>query len=184
MMRRIGAQHQHSDDQTRDDLEEDLQHLVHGGGEHVAVALTVAAVGGDHAHQQYGRGHGPDAGAGVGVFQIHGGEPVREKEHHGREDKTQDREARQRDAEGLLLLFGPAVGVGLRYKAGQRHGQTRGGEGEEDVVDAVGTHEHGVALVPEDVAQGDLVEEAEDLHDDDADGQDGRAVHIVLSFGF
>ena len=42
----------------------------------------------------------------------------------------------------------------------------------------------GYAVVTQDIAQGDLVEEAQDLHDDDAGGQDRRAVKIVLALLF
>ena len=176
-----GPQHQNGDHETCHHLEEDLQHLVHRGGEHVAVALAVAPVGGDHAHQQNGRGHGQHAGRGVRVFQIHGGKPAGEEEHDGGKEQAKHREGRQRHPEELLLLPGAAVGVRLRHQAGQGHGETRGGQGEEDEIDAVGPHEHGVALVTQDIAQGDLVEEAQDLHNDDAGSEDRRAVEIVLA---
>ena len=178
----VCAQHQHRDHKPGDDLEQNLQHLVHGGGQHVAVALAVAPIGRDHAHQQDGRGHGPDAGRGVRVLQINGGQPVGEEKHDGGKDQADDREGGQRHPEGLFLLFYPAVGIRLRHQARQSHGQTRGGQGEENVIDAVGTHKHGIALVPENVAQRNLVEEAQDFHDDHAHGQNGRAVQIVLPF--
>ena len=180
----VGAHDKHRDDEPGDDLEEDLQHLIHRGGEHVAVALTVAAVGRDHAHQQDRRGHRAHAGARIRVFQIDGGEPVGEEEQDRREEQPQGRKAHQRDAEGLFLLPDAAVGVGLRHKARERHGQARCGQGEEDVIDAVGAHEHGIALVPEDIPERDLVEEAEQLHDDHAHGENGGAVQVVLALVF
>ena len=107
-----------------------------------------------------------------------------EAEHDKCEDKADHRESDQRHAEGLLLLLCPAVCVRLGNQPRQSYRQARGRQREEDVIDAVGAHEHGVTLVPEDIAQGDLVEEAEDLHDDHADRQDRRTVHVVLTFGF
>ena len=174
------AQEGRREDQAEDDLEEHLQHLVDGGGDHVAVALAVAAVGRDQAHQQDRRGHRADRHGRVRVFQIIGGQPLREGEEHEGEDHADHREGRQRDAEGLFLLPHAAVSVRLRHQARERHGQTGRREREEDIVDAVGAHEHGIALVAEDVPQGDLVEEAQHLHDDHAHGEDRRAVHVVL----
>ena len=170
------------EDESGDDLEQHLQHLVYGCRDHVAVALTIAAVGRDEAHEQDRRSHGADAGRGVGVFKVGRGEPVGQQEQYQREHKADDGKRPARNAEGLFLLTGAAVCVRLRDKARQRHRQTGGRQREKDVVYIVGAEEHGISLVAENIAERDLIDEAQQLHDDDADSEDGGAMHIVLSF--
>ena len=174
------ADQHRGEDQAEDDLEEHLQHLVDGRGDHVAVALAVAAVGRDKAHQQDRRGHRADAQRGVRIFKVVGGQPFGESIEHEGEKHADNGEGRQRDAEGLFLLPHAAVRVGLRHHARERHGQTGRREREEDVVDAVSAQEHRIALVAENVAEGYLVDGAQHLHDDHAHGEDRRAVHVVL----
>ena len=84
------------DDKPGDDLEQHLQHLVHGRRDHVAVALAVSAVGGHHAHQQYRRAHRLYAQRGVWIFKVHRRQPVREEEHDEREHKPDHEERRAR----------------------------------------------------------------------------------------
>ena len=170
--------------QPGDDLEEDLKHLVHGGGQHVAVTLAIAPVGRHQAHQQNGGGHGLYTQGCVRVFKILICQPFREEiQYHGK-NHADDEEGKQRDPEGFFLLLNPAVGVGLRHKAGQSHRQAGGCQGEKHIIDIVGAGEHGEALVTEDVPQGNLIYEAEDFHYHNAYSKYGGAVHIILSLYF
>ena len=89
-----GLEQARGEDQAGDDLEEHFEHFIHRRGDHVAVALTVAAVGGDKAHQQYRRCHGLYAQRRVGVFKVLRGEPFREQEQYQREDDAYHREGR------------------------------------------------------------------------------------------
>ena len=184
VLRRIGAQDKHCDHEAGDDLEQDLQHLVHGGGEHVAVALAVAAISRNHAHQQDRGRHGAHAGRGVRVFQIDGGEPVWEEEQHRRKDQPKQCKAHERDAESLLLQADVTASVSLGHKARERDRQARRRQREENIIDVVCACEHGIALVAEDIPERYLVNEAQKLHDDDADCQDRGAVQIVLALLF
>ena len=71
-----------------------------------------------------------------------------------------------------------------RHEARERHRQTGRGEREEHVIDVVRAREHRIALVAEEVPERDLIDEAQNLHDDDAHGQDRGAVQIVLALMF
>ena len=178
--RLVRSQQRRGQDQSRDDLEEHLEHLVDRGGDHIAVALAIAAIGRDEANEQDCGGHGTDRQRGVRIFQIVGGKPVRKREEDEGKQHADHRKGAERDPEGLFLLADSAVGVSLRHQARERNGKTRRRKREKDVVDAVRAHKHRVALVAENVAEGNLVYGAEHLHDDHADSEDRRTVHIVL----
>ena len=179
-----GAHRKVRQNKAGNDLEQHLQHLVHRGGDHVAVALTVAAVGRDEAHKKYCRAHCLYAQRGVGVFKVFVRQPFREQEHYQREHQPYHEEGAQCHAEGLFLLLCPAICVRLRHKARQRHGQTGRRQSEEDEIYAVGTREHRVPLVAEDVAERDLIYKAQQLHYYHADGKDRRAAYIGLPISF
>ena len=170
------------DQQAGDDLEEDLEHLVHGGRDHVAVALAVAPVGRDQAHQENGRGHGTHAERRVGLTQIEMREPLVAEEHDHPEEQADDGKGQKGGTEGLFLGGRFALGVRHGDHAGKGHGEAGGRQGKEDVVDVVGRKKNPVAVVAEDVPQRDLVDGPENLHDDHADRQDGGPVHEILLF--
>ena len=163
------------------DLDQHLQHLAHGGGHHVAEALAVAAIGRHQAYQQHRGAHHADAQRGVRVSQDAVGDLVREQGHDQRADEAQPEEGPPGDREGAPQLIGAALGVGLGDHAGQCDGKARRRERQKYVIDVVGRVEERVSVVDEDIPDGHLVQEAQDLHDDHARGEDRRAVQIVLA---
>ena len=72
-------------------------------------------------------------------------------------------------------LVPPAQGVGLGDGLGHGHRQAGLGDHQQQVVDGVGVVEVAEAHVPQDAAQGDLVQGANDFDHRNAGGQDGRA---------
>ena len=167
-----------------DDLYQHLQHLPHGGGAHVCVALDVAAVGAGDAHQQHRRGQGEHALRAFRRVYEDDGHLRGEEQHQRGEQRAQHGQRDIGHAEGAAHLVVAPERAGSGDHARERHGQSRGGDGEQDVIYAVGGVEIAVAGVAEYVAERYLIDGAEYLHDDDARGEDGRAVEIVLLFGF
>ena len=167
--------------QAHQQLGQGLQHLGHGGGHHVRVALGIAPVGGHGAHEEAGQGHHPHGGGGQAV-PLEVGQVLGEEEHHQAADGAQDDEGHQTDPEDPVHLVAPVQGVGLGDGLGHGHRQAGGGDHEQQVIDGVSVVEVAEAHVPQDAAQGDFVQGADDLHDGDADGQDGRAAEKGVGF--
>ncbi len=162
-------------------LAQGLDDLGDGGGSHVKVPLAVAAQGGQTAHAHHRRGQGPDAGGGLGV--VHqAGQGVCLEVHDQEGKRAQNQEHAQSQLEGAAHLIAPALSVGLAYQLGDSHGQAGGGDGEQDGVDVVGVVEVGVALGPDDVVQGDLVEHADQLDHHGAYRQNGSPTEEGVLF--
>ena len=160
--------------QAHAQLAQGLQHLGDRGGAHVPLALGVAPHTGEEAHAEDRRGQGPDGSRRHGVA-LEVREALGPEEHQAGADEPQREEEPDGGAEDLALLILPAPGVGLAGELGDGQGQARGGDGEKDVVDLVGGLEVGLAHVPQDVVEGQLIERADDLHHRHGSGQDGRA---------
>ena len=175
--------HQHrGNGKTRNDLEKDLQHLVHRGRDHIPVALTVSAVRGDQTDQQDRRCHGPHAQCRIRFYEIGCGKPLVPEKHDQREDHTDRRKGHDRSAEGFFLQGLLPAGVRLRNQSGKCNGQSGRGEREENVIDVISRKEDSVTVVPENIPKRDLIDRAEQLHDHNTDGKNRRAVHEVLFF--
>ena len=87
-------------------------------------------------------------------------------------------------AEDLSFFILPPQGVGLAGELGDGQRQSRGGDGQKQVVDVVGDREMGLALVADDVPQRDLVNGADDLHNGHSGSQNRRAAQERLLFLF
>ena len=97
-----------------------------------------------------------------------------------REDDAYHRKGRECDAESLFLLLCAAVRVGLGDEARECNGKTRCCQSEEDEIDTVGAGEHGIAFIAQYVAERYFIDEAQQLHYDNADGEYRRAVYKIL----
>ena len=141
-------------------------------GDHVRVALGEAPVGRDGAQEEGGQGHDPDGG-GSHAVSLEVGQGLGPEEHDGRGDRAQNDEGQQAHPEDPVHLVVTAQGVGLGDGLGHGHGQACGGDHQQQVEDRVGVVEVAEAHVPQDAAQGDLVQGADELDHDDAHGQGG-----------
>ena len=141
------------------------------------------AGGRSYLHISAGGGQGEDALRGLHVVE-RVRELRREEEHYQCADNAQDEESQPGDGEDPLHLVRAVHSVCLAYHAGEGHGQARRCDGQEHAVYVVGHEEVRIALVAEYIPQRHLVDEAEDLHNHDAGSEDGRAVQVVLLFGF
>ena len=74
-----------------------------------------------------------------------------------------------------MHLVPPAQGVGLGDGFGEGHRQARRGHHQQQIVDHIGVVEVAEALVPQDIAQRDLVDGSDELDDGDARRQNGGA---------
>ena len=158
-----------------------LDDLRHRGGCHVHMSLAVTPEGGQTAHAHHRRGQGLDAVDGLGVVH-HAGQPVGLEIHDDEGDGPQNQEHTHSQLEGAPHLIAPALGVGLAHQLGQRHREPGGGDGEQDHIDVIGVGEVGIPLGPDDVGQGDFVEHADQLDDQDARRQDRRPAEEGILF--
>ena len=133
------------------------------------MALGIAPQGGQTAHAHHGGGQGADTGGGLAVVH-HPGQGIRPEEHHQKGDEPQGEKQHQSQAEGPPDLVAPVQGVGLADQLGHGHGQARRGHGEQHGVDVIGVVEVGSPRLPDDVDEGDLIEHADELDDEDAGG--------------
>ena len=172
----------HGEDKSDDDLDEHLEHLSDRGRGHVAVALNIAAERAREAHEQHRGRERPNALADLRLADEKHRHLRREQEHGEREHNAQHGEDDGRDAEGPPCLPRAVQRVRLADHAAERHGKSRGGDREQHVIDRVGGEEIAVARVAQNVLQRDLVDRAEDLHNDHTGGKDRRAVEKVLLF--
>ena len=177
-----GFQEEIGQGQADDQLAQGLNDLGDCGGSHDGVALEVAPHGGQGAQEEDGGGQGPDGVPALPV--VHQlGQLLGEKEHQAEADGAQGQEGEEGHPEGLLHLVVTAQGVGLRDHLGQGHRQTAGGDGDEQGIDVVGGVEVGEPRFPQDVAQGDLVQSANELDDDNSSGQNGGTAKEGIIFG-
>ena len=168
--------------QSDGQLAQGLQHLGDGGGLHVPLALGIAPHAGQQTHAEYGGSQGLDGPVGQRV--VHKACQLRRaEEHEQRQHQAQGEEQPDGGAEQLPLLILPAQGVGLAGQLGDGQGQAGGGDGQQQVIDVVRHREVGLALVADDVAQGDLIHRADELHDDHGGGQNRGAAQERLLFG-
>ena len=168
--------------QAHGELAQGLDDLGDGGGGHVPVPLGIAPEGGQAAHADHRRSQGPDAGGGHAV--VHqAGQLFRAEEHHQEGQDPQDQEQGQGQPEGAAHLVPAAQSVSLAHQLGHRHGQARGGDGEQDGVDVIGVVEVGGALLPDDVQERDLVEHADELDHQNAYGQDCGSAEKGVGLG-
>ena len=72
--------------------------------------------------------------------------------------------------------------MGLAGELGDGQRQSGSGNGQKQVVDVVGNGEMGLALVADDVAQGNLINGADDFHNGHSGGQNGGAAQERLLF--
>ena len=160
--------------QAHDELGEGLQHLGHRRGHHVRVALGIAPVGRHDAHKEAGQGHHPHRGGGQTV-PLEVGQGLGKEEHDEAAGDAQHQAGGEGHPEHPADLVPPAQGVGLGDGLGHGHRQAGLGDHQQQVVDGVGVVEVAEAHVPQDAAQGDLVQGANYFDHRNAGGQDGRA---------
>ena len=169
--------------QADDQFAQGLDDLGDCGGSHDGVALEVAPHGGQGAQEEDGGGQSPDGVPAAGVVhqvcQLLG-----EEEHEAEADGAQGQEGEKGHPEGLLHLVVTAQSVGLRDHLGQGHRQTAGGDGDEQGVDVVGGVEVGEPRLPQNVAQGNLVQRSNELDNDNTGGQNGGAAKEGIMFVF
>ena len=185
LLRRRSGQAQNIPGQRQPDthLAQRLQHLADGGGGHVPLTLGIAPHTGQQTHAEHRRGQGADGLGGHGVF-LKGRQLLRAEEHQQGPRQPQDEEQPDGRAEDLPLLILLALGVGLTGELGDGQGQTGRCEDIQKIVDEVGGVEVGLAHLAQDVVQRQLVDRADELHHHHGGGQNGRAAHKGLLFGW
>ena len=167
--------------QSDSQLADGLQHLGDRGGLHVPLALGIAPHTGQQAHAEHGGGQGLDGPVGQRV--VHKARQLRRaEEHEQRQHQSQHEKQPDGGAEQLPLLVLPAQGVGLAGQLGDGQGQAGGGDRQQQVIDVVRHREVGLALVADDVAQGNFIHRADELDDDHGGGQNGGAAQEGLLF--
>ena len=96
------------------------------------------------------------------------------EEHNAGGDKPQNNKGDQTHPEHPVDLVAAAQCVGLRNGLGHGHGQARGGDHQQQVKHRVGVVEVAEAHVPQDAAQRNLVQGADELDDHNARSQRRR----------
>ena len=162
-----------------DGLAEGLDDLAGGGGLHVALALGIAPDDGHHAHEEHGGGQDLHRRFGQGVVEQAAQGPGQD-EHAQAGYGAHDEEQAQRHAKDPALLILPAQGLRLGHHPAHGQRQSGGGQGQQQAVDVVGGVEMGHALAVQQVPQGDLVQRADELGDDDGGRQDHGTAQKAL----
>lgn len=166
---------------TNAQLEQDFQHLRHGGGRHVALSLGIAPHTGQQTHAEHRRSQDLDGRGGLGlVHQLR--QLGRAEKHQQRQDHAQAQKQPDGGAEQLALFVPPAQSVGLTGELGDGQRQARRGDGQKDIVNVVGNVEISLALGAEDVVHRQTVDRADELHHRHRPGQRGRAAQKGLLF--
>ena len=175
--------HQHrGDGKARDNLEEDFKHLVHCGRNHISVTLAVTAISGYQTDKQDCRRHRSYAHSRIRLHQIDRRQPLITEEHDERENHADCRKRHYCRSEGLFLEGIFTAGIRFRNQSGKCNRQSSRGEREENIVYIIRCEENAVTVVSQNIAQRNLVDRAEQLHDHNTDGKDCRTVHEVLLF--
>ena len=79
-------------------------------------------------------------------------------------------------------LIQPTLRAALCHELGNGKGQTRRGEGQKKTINIVGGGEMTHTLIAENVAEGDLVDGADDFHEDAGNRQNRCAAKEILLF--
>ena len=161
-----------------------LKNLADGRGGHVALTLEEAAIGGDKADEQHARSERCNCRPRVFVCRDHHGKGLAENQHAEASNHADGQKHVERRFIGSSNLRVVPKRLRLRDHAAHSHGKTRRRDHEQDVIDVVGGIEVAEAALLQDVLQRDLVDEAEQLHDDRRGGQDGDALQKALLLGF
>ena len=168
--------------QTDGQFQKRLQYLGNRRRRHVALALGVAPHAGQQAHAEHRRSQRPDGLGRQAVLQ----KPRQAlclEEHKQGAHRAQDEKQHDGGAEDLPLLVFPPLGVGLAGQLGDGQGEACGGDRQQHIVDLIGGVEVGLAFGPQDVVEGDFVEEADQLHRGHRRRQNGRSGQEGLLFG-
>ena len=104
------------------------------------------------------------------------------EKHDGKARQPQGEENPDGGAEQPPLLVLPALRLCLGHQLAQRQGQTRRGDRQQNVVDLIGGVKVGLALLAQDVVEGDFVKEANAFDNGYCRGQNGRAAQEGLFF--
>ena len=144
------------------------------------MTLDVAAEGAGETDQEHGGGEGEDAAADRRLGDEENCHLRGIDEHHGGQHQADACQRTEGDVEDPPHLARPVQGVGLGDHAAQGHGQTGGGDSEQNIINRVGGIEVSIPRVPQHVGERDLVNGAQNLHDNDTGGEDRRSIHIVL----
>ena len=167
--------------QTDGQFQKRLQYLGNRRRRHVALALGVAPHAGQQAHAEHRRSQRPDGLGRQAVLQ----KPCQAlclEEHKQGAHRAQDEKQHDGGAENLPLLVLPSLGMGLAGQLGDGQRQARRGEGQQEIVNLIGSVEIRLAGAAQDVVQGDFVEEPDKFHHNDSCGQDGGAAQEGLLF--
>ena len=166
------------------DLGQDLEYLADSGRGHVAVALSQSSVGCGDAAQEHRRCESLDAESGIGTVYKSVCKPVGEHEHYRRADSAEDKECPPCHAICTARLHLQSASLRRAYHARKRHRKARRRKRQKQAVNIISLKEQAVSVVAEHIAQGDLIQCAEDLHYYNAGGHYSCAVQIILLFCF
>ena len=160
-------------------LAQSLEYLAHRGGRHVALALEKAPVGGNDADKKHCRRQCSDGGPSIGLLH-EGGQLPAQQQHAAAAQDTDGQEYIEGRLVDPLDLGVVAEGLGFGDHPRHGHGQAGGGNGQQHRIDVIGGGEVAIAVVVDDVAQGDFVEGADDFDDQCGQGQHCRAMQEAL----
>ena len=165
------------------DLGQDLEYLADSGRGHVAVALSQSSVGCGNTAQKHRRRESLDAESGIGTVYKSVCKPVGEHEHYRRAD-SEDKERPPCHTICTACLHLQSASLRRAYHARKRHRKARRRKRQKQAVNIISLKEQAVSVVAEHIAQGDLIQCAEDLHYYNAGGHYSCAVQIILLFCF
>ena len=158
-----------------------LQDLRDRRGGHIALPLCVAPHTGQQAHAEYGGSQCPYSGSCQRVIQK-AGKTVRLREHqHGAHQPQTEKQPDSRVENFPLFIF-QALRVGLTGHPGDGQRQTRRGEGQKKIVNAVGGIKIRFARAAQNIVQRQLVNGADDLHHHHRRRQNGGTAQKGLLF--
>ena len=176
-------EHQIRAAEAEDHADHGLIDLTDGGRGHVALALEEAPVGRDDADEQHARRQRRDGRPRIFIRRDHDGQRLAEHEHHERSDHADGQEDLHGDGVDLADLRVILQRLRLRDHPADGDGQARRGDHQQDVVHVIGRVEIAEAPLLQNVLQGDLIDEAEQLDNDGRGGQDRHALQKALLSG-
>ena len=158
-----------------------LNQLADRRGHHVPLPLQEAPERAHHAHKEQTGGNRHVARLGF-LGALPGRQPAGEQQHqqHGQQAQHQQHpHGHGENAPGVARVFPGDV---VRHHAGNRHRQSRGGNGEQQVIGGIHLVVHAHAIRPDQMGQRDAVQHAHHLADDARDAQDGYPAHQGFLF--
>ena len=172
---RHGAAHaQGGQGQGNQHMTDLLNDLGNGRGHHILLALDKAAEGGEGTDQSDAGSDDPEAAGGLLHPDEADQEAIGEEHEQGKEDADAHQHG-QGQAKNPLRAAGISLGQEMGHHAGDGHGETGAGNGEQQIIGRKNRLEEAETGVSQNAGQGNGIQNADDLIDDAGDAKDGNA---------